>query len=105
MATPQAPLTLIDLEFLAPRLPGYDLAMLWNIVGPIPRLRSRVADRVGTGQGLLTAFWLNVVLVLGREILSHRRCAPTALHRDRLARLLRDLSDTRRCLHHDRLPG
>lgn len=92
---PHAPLALIDLEFLAPRLPGYDLAMLWTVTGPSPALRSRITRRIGTDPRRQTAFWLNAILVLGREILSHRRSAPTTMHRDRLARLLRDLAETR----------
>ncbi len=32
---------LIDLESLAPRLPGYDLAVLWTITGPHQRPRNR----------------------------------------------------------------
>ena len=94
-SSPAAPLALIDLELLAPRLPGYDLAVLWTITGPSPDLRSRITARTGPGPQREAAFWLNVVLVTGREILSHRRHAPTALHRDRLARLLADLEETR----------
>lgn len=79
MTAPQAPLALIDLEFLAPRLPGYDLAMLWTVVGPSPALRARITGCLGTDPQRHAAFWLNTVLVLGREILSHRRNAPTTL--------------------------
>jgi hypothetical protein len=95
LVLPGTPLALIDLELLAARLPGYDLAVLWTITGPIPELRSRIVARTGPGTQQRTAFWLNVILVTGREILSHRRNAPTALHRDRLARLLTDLQDAR----------
>jgi hypothetical protein len=91
---PGAPLALIDLELLAPRLPGYDLAVLWTITGPSPELRSRITARTGPGQRQ-AAFWLNVILITGREILSHRRNAPTAMHRARLARLLTDLEEAR----------
>ncbi|MGH3125215.1 MAG: phosphotransferase, partial [Streptosporangiaceae bacterium] len=94
MVQPGTPLALIDLELLAPRLPGYDLAVLWTITGPSPDLRSRITARTGPGQRQ-AAFWLNVILITGREILSHRRNAPTALHRDRLARLLTDLEEAR----------
>lgn len=101
ITSPRSPLALIDLEFLAPRLPGYDLAMLWTLTGPDDALRSLVTSRVGAGQPRRTAFWLNTVLVLGREILSHRRYAPTALHRDRLARLQQDLTCVRARLSED----
>jgi hypothetical protein len=69
--------------------------VLWTITGPSPELRSRITARTGPGPQRQAAFWLNVILVTGREILSHRRNAPTALHRDRLARLLTDLEETR----------
>jgi len=98
VASPRAPLALIDLEFLAPRLPGYDLAMLWNVVGTVPALRCRIVARAGPAPQMLTAFWLNTILVLGREILSHQRNAPTPPHHARLARQLRDLAQTRRHL-------
>lgn len=91
ITAPLAPLALIDLEFLAPRLPGYDLAMLWTLTGPDPAPRALIARHVGPDQRRITAFWLNAMLVLGREILSHRRYAPTTLHRDRLSRLQYDL--------------
>ncbi len=92
---PGSPLALIDLELLAPRLPGYDLAVLWTITGPSPRLRARITARTGPDPQRQAAFWLNVILATTREILSHRRNAPTALHRDRLARLLTDLEQAR----------
>jgi hypothetical protein len=92
---PGAPLALIDLELLAPRMPGYDLAMLWTITGPSPDLRSRITARTGAGPHRQAALWLSAVLATGREILSHRRSAPTAMHRDRLARLLTDLREAR----------
>jgi len=91
ITAPRAPLALIDLEFLAPRLPGYDLAMLWTLTGPDPDLRTLITRHAGPDPRRITAFWLSTVLVLGREILSHRRYAPTALHRDRLSRLQHDL--------------
>ncbi|MBO0806074.1 MAG: aminoglycoside phosphotransferase family protein, partial [Nocardiopsaceae bacterium] len=94
MVLPGAPLALIDLELLAHRLPGYDLAVLWTITGPDPALRSRIIDRIGPGQRQ-AAFWLNAILVTGREILSHRRNAPTPMHHTRLARLLTDLQHAR----------
>jgi len=95
MVQPGTPLALIDLGLLAHRMPGYDLAVLHTITGPSPELRAKVTDRTGPGHQHQAAFWLNVILVAGREVLSHRRNAPTALHRDRLARLLADLEQAR----------
>jgi hypothetical protein len=95
LVQPGTPLALIDLELLAHRLPGYDLAVLWTITGPSPDLRSRITARTGPGPQRQAAFWLNVILTTGREILSHRRNAPTVRHRDRLARLLADLEQAR----------
>lgn len=95
LVQPGTPLALIDLELLAPRLPGYDLAVLWTITGPSPDLRSRITARTGPDPQRHAAFWLSIILVTGREIISHRRNAPTNLHRDRLARLLIDLEQAR----------
>ena len=105
MVQPGTPLALIDLELLAHRMPGYDLAVLHTITGPSPELRARVTARTGPGPQLQAAFWLNVILVAGREVLSHRRNAPTALHRDRLARLLTDLERARAQARQNLTPG
>ncbi|HEY2579272.1 MAG TPA: phosphotransferase [Streptosporangiaceae bacterium] len=105
LVLPGTPLALIDLELLAHRLPGYDLAVLWTITGPSPELRSRITARIGPGPQRQDAFWLNVILATGREILSHRRNAPTALHRDRLARLLNDLREGRARARQALMPG
>jgi hypothetical protein len=95
LAAGGSPVALIDLESLAPRLPGYDLAVLWTITGPHQRPREQITSRIGPGPHEHAAFWLNAVLVTGREILSHRRSAPTAAHRDRLARPHHDLEHAR----------
>ena len=92
---PGSPMALIDLESLAPRLPGYDLAVLWTVTGPRQQPRNQITSRIGHGRHQHAAFWLNAVLVTSREILSHRRSAPTAAHRDRLARLHHDLKQAR----------
>jgi len=105
LVQPGTPLALIDLELLAHRLPGYDLGVLWTITGPSPHLRSRITARNGPGPQRQAAFWLSVILVIGREILSHRRNAPTALHRDRLARLLADLEGVRARARQALMPG
>lgn len=105
LVQPGTSLALIDLELLAHRLPGYDLAVLWTITGPSPDHRSRITARTGPGPLRQAAFWLNVILVAGREILSHRRNAPTALHRDRLARLTADLEQARARAHQALTPG
>lgn len=95
LASPGSPLALIDLESLASRLPGYDLAVLWTVTDPYRRAREQIISRIGPGPHEHTAFWLNAVLVTSREILSHRRSAPIAAHRDRLSRLYRDLEHAR----------
>jgi Phosphotransferase enzyme family len=95
LAFPGSPLALIDLESLAPRLPGYDLAVLWTVTGPGQQLRNQITSRIGPSPHERAAFWLNAVLVTSREVLSHRRSAPTAAHRDRLARLHHDLKHAR----------
>lgn len=95
LASPGSPLALIDLESLAHRLPGYDLAVLWTITGPHQQLRNQITSRIDHGRHQHAAFWLSAVLVTSREILSHRRSAPTAAHRDRLARLHHDLQQAR----------
>lgn len=105
LVLPGMPLTLIDLELLAHRLPGYDLAVLWTLAGPSLELRSRITARTGPGLQRQAGFWLNVILVTGREILSHRRNAPTARHRDRLGRLLADLQDSRARARQILIPG
>jgi len=95
LAAPGSAVALIDLESLARRLPGYDLAVLWTVTGPHHQLRERITSRVGPSPCEHAAFWLNAVLVTSREILSHRRGASTAAHRDRLVRLQRDLRHAR----------
>jgi len=79
--------------------------VLWTITGPSPDLRSRITARTGPGPQRQAAFWLNVILINGREILSHRRNAPTALHRDRLARLVTDLEEARDRARQALIPG
>jgi hypothetical protein len=95
LLSPGTPLALIDLELFAARLPGYDLAVLWTIVGPAPPLRAQITARIGADMQRRAAFWLNTILVLSREIISHRRSAPTVLHRERLTRLQHDLRHAR----------
>jgi|HubBroStandDraft_3_1064219.scaffolds.fasta_scaffold91381_2 hypothetical protein len=98
ITAPHAPLALVDLESLAPRLPGYDLAVLWALAGPDPDQRRRITARAGAAAPQQAAFWLSLTLVLSREIRSHRRSAPAARHRDRLALLHRDLDGARHVL-------
>lgn len=95
LVSPGSPVALIDLESLAPRLPGYDLAVLWTVTGPHHEAREQIIRRIGPSPHEHAAFWLNAVLVISREILSHRRSAPTAAHRDRLARLHHNLQHAR----------
>lgn len=94
---PGGDVALIDLEVTAVRLPGFDHAMLWVLVGDHPEARSHVLDKAPGGTWEHTvAFWLAAALIAARETISHRRHAPTWRHRRRLHRLQDDLL---RCLH------
>lgn len=91
---PNNQLAVIDLEFTAWRLPGYDLAKLWILLGDTPNTRTQLIRRVGTTPDRHAAFWCAALLVCLREITSHRRAPPTATRRTRLKRLHHDLANT-----------
>ncbi len=85
-------LALIDLEFTAWRWPGYDLAMLWVLLGDVPGVREQLIPRIGYAAERHAAFWCSALLVCLREIASHRRRPQDATRRTRLVRLRRDLA-------------
>ncbi len=89
---PDGRLALIDLEFTAWRLPGYDLAMLWVLLGDAPGVREQLIARIGLTAERHAAFWCSALLVCLREVTSHRRNPHTAVRRARLERLHRDLA-------------
>lgn len=96
LALPGGDIALIDLEVTAVRLPWFDHAMLWVLLGDHPRTRNHILDQTSPGTWDRAAFWLAATLICGRELISHRRHAPTGGHQRRLGRLETDL---RRCLH------
>lgn len=91
LATPTG-LSLLDFEVTATRPPGYDLAMLWVLLGPDPHTRRILTTRIEPEPAAHAAFWLAATLILAREITSHRRNAPTPRHHARVPRLLADLT-------------
>lgn len=93
-------LALIDLEATALRPPGFDLAMLWVLLGPDPATRRLITHRIGPDPPAQAAFWLAVALVLARETASHHRHAPTVRHRARLPRLRADQTTARHAITH-----
>ncbi|MGH3812989.1 MAG: aminoglycoside phosphotransferase family protein [Pseudonocardiaceae bacterium] len=88
---PDGQLALIDLEFTAWRWPGYDLAMLWVLLGDAPGVREQLIPRIGFPAERRAAFWCSAVLVCLREITSHRRGPQDATRRTRAERLRCDL--------------
>ncbi|MEV6927116.1 aminoglycoside phosphotransferase family protein [Dactylosporangium sp. NPDC051485] len=88
---------LIDLELTAVRPRGYDEAQLFTFLADNPTARDLVSLIPG-GRDLQAGFWLAVVLVTCREIVSHRRHANLPCREHRLARLRADLAlATDRC--------
>ncbi len=57
MCQPDGRLALIDLEFTAWRWPGYDLAMLWVLLGDAPGVREQLIPRIGCTAERQAAFW------------------------------------------------
>jgi aminoglycoside phosphotransferase (APT) family kinase protein len=91
LAFPGRPPALIDLEFLALRLPGYDSATLWILLGDQPRARAATTHPIGANPLDQAAFWLAATLCAARELASHRRWAPTSARQARIPRLTGDL--------------
>lgn len=91
---PEGQLALIDLEFTAWRLPGYDLAKLWVLFGDTADTREQLIARIGAVLDRHAAFWCVALLVCLREITSQRRAPPNATRRQRLRRLRHDLALT-----------
>lgn len=82
---------LVDLELTAVRPGGYDQAQLFMFLGENPAARALVTT-VRDGPEGQAGFWLAVVLVTCREILSHRRHGDLPHRQHRLARLHADLA-------------
>jgi hypothetical protein len=82
---------LVDWEFSGFFVRGFDLAMLWVLLGSTPAARERIQDLIRRmGEKGETVFLLNLAMVLLREIRIHRE-QPIAPQRDsRLASLLED---------------
>lgn len=97
LALPGGDVALIDLEVTAVRLPWFDHAMLWVLLGDHPHARDHILGQIFADTSERAAFWLAATLICGREVISHRRHAPTWGHQRRLHRLEADL---RRCFHH-----
>ncbi|MDQ1295433.1 MAG: hypothetical protein QG608_3318 [Actinomycetota bacterium] len=85
-------LAVIDLEFLALRLPHYDTAAMWVLFGDHRSARSVLAEYTSEIPEEQAAFWLAAALYTTREIVSHRRSCNTHERRRRLPRLVTDLS-------------
>lgn len=93
------PLALVDLEFLARRLPGYDHAVLWVLLGDHPANRRTVLNAVGHAPAARAAFWIAAALYAGRELVSHQRWAPDHTRQSRIPRLHADLCHALAQLH------
>lgn len=91
MCQPDGRLALIDLEFTAWRWPGYDLAMLWVLLGDASSVREQLIPRIGCAVERHAGFWYSALLVCLREITSHRRGPQDATCRTRVERLQCDL--------------
>lgn len=60
---------LVDWEFAGWYLPGYDLAVLWSVLGGDPLARRQISQLAQTaGPAARDAFLVNLMLVLTREI-------------------------------------
>ncbi|GCD41753.1 phosphotransferase [Streptomyces paromomycinus] len=93
------PPALVDLEFLARRLPGYDHAVLWVLLGDHPTNRRTVLSAIGQQAAVRAAFWTAAILYAGRELVSHQRWAPDPARQRRIPRLRADLDHALTQLH------
>lgn len=82
---------LVDLEFTAVRPGGYDQAKLFTFLADNPGARDLVTAIRG-GHDVQAGFWLAVVLVTCREIVSHRRHPDLPDREHRLTHLHTDLA-------------
>ncbi|MEV6350261.1 phosphotransferase [Actinoplanes sp. NPDC051851] len=99
-------LALLDFEFTAWRPAGYDHAKLFVFLADNPAARAAVLHDLQPGTADQAGFWIAVVLVTCRELISHRR-HPDLPHRDvRLAQLTTDLRNALAQTHrlHQQLP-
>lgn len=68
LLSPAGP-SLVDWEHAGWYLPGYDLAVLWSVLGDDPAARRQISQQAqARGQAALDAFLVNLMLVLTREI-------------------------------------
>jgi len=98
--TPHRTLAMIDLEFLALRLPHYDTATAWVLLGDHPACRDLLIAHVGGDFADAAPFWLGALLYTARELVSHRRWSPTPQRRQRQPRLEADLRACQSTLEH-----
>lgn len=83
--------TFVDWEFGDCYLPGYDLAMLWTLLGEQPAGRRRIEIALReVGDTRLQLFTVNQVLVLTRELKIYQELGAAATNR--LGKLESDLS-------------
>jgi hypothetical protein len=105
LITPDGP-AFIDWEFTGMYLPGYDLALLWLLLARTPSARERVQDEVGAETLAMSAFWLNLVLIIAREIWQYQEFSDDMLKRDQVPDLQSELKQAlermRRCASVDR---
>lgn len=82
---------LVDWSFASVFLPGFDLARLWTLLRATFGARSEIDDLVrGRGQDAWNAFLINLAVVVGQELRTHRE-QPSGPERDeRLADSERD---------------
>jgi hypothetical protein len=68
LVSPAGP-SLVDWEHAGWYLPGYDLAVLWSVLGDDPAARRQISQQAQSqGPDARDAFLVNLILVLTREI-------------------------------------
>jgi hypothetical protein len=82
-------------------LPGYDLALLWLLLARTPLARDRIQDEASARIFAPSSFWLNLVVIIAREIWQYRACSDDILKRDQVPDLRSELDHVletlRRC--------
>ncbi|MHC5904688.1 aminoglycoside phosphotransferase family protein [Streptomyces sp. S6] len=80
LLSPAGPV-LVDWEHAGWYLPGYDLAVLWSVLGDAPGARRQISQLAqAAGPASRDAFLVNLMLVLTREIRTYETAVQRALH-------------------------
>ncbi|MEU6556594.1 aminoglycoside phosphotransferase family protein [Streptomyces sp. NPDC046915] len=80
LLSPAGPV-LVDWEHAGWYLPGYDLAVLWSVLGDAPAARRQISQIAqAAGPASRDAFLVNLMLVLTREIRTYETAVQRSMH-------------------------